>query len=149
MKAVWKHQLNTSLRWSMASLALVCLAMSYGCETMERSEQPQWVPVQITDLSTVAGKWEGVMRRIPPERRDDWVTVNIASDGRYQFTSLRTIGVFGGYGEFAVNEGKLRSHSERGTIQAELYEAGAQRMIKAKGRAADGTEYTAEVKTAK
>jgi len=133
----------------MASLALVCLAVSYGCETMDRTEQPQWVQVPIADVSDVAGKWEGVMRRIPPERRDDWVTVNIASDGRYQFTSLRTIGVFGGYGEFAVNAGRLKASSERGTIEAELYEAGTQRMIKAKGRAADGTEYTAEVKPAK
>lgn len=141
--------MQISFRWSIAVLALFCLAMSNGCETIERTEQAQWVSVPVTDVSTVAGRWEGVMRRMPPERRDDWVTVNIASDGRYQFTSLRTIGVFSGHGEFAVNEGKLRSHSERGTIEAELYEAGPQRMLKAKGRAADGTEYTAEVKPAK
>jgi hypothetical protein len=135
-------------RWSKAVLALFCLAMSNGCQTIERTEQAQWVSVPVTDVSTVAGRWEGVMRRMPPERRDDWVTVNIASDGRYQFTSLRTIGVFSGHGEFAVNEGRLKASSERGTIEAELYEAGAQRMLKAKGRAEDGTEYTAEVKPA-
>lgn len=141
--------MQISFRWSIAVLALFCLAMSNGCETIERTEQAQWVSVPVTDVSTVAGRWEGVMRRMPPERRDDWVTVNIASDGRYQFTSLRTIGVFSGHGEFALNEGRLKASSERGTIEAELYEAGAQRMLKAKGRAADGTEYTAEVKPAK
>lgn len=141
--------MQISFRWSIAVLALFCLAMSNGCETIERTEQAQWVSVPVTDVSTVAGRWEGVMRRMPPERRDDWVTVNIASDGRYQFTSLRTIGVFSGHGEFALNEGRLKASSERGNIEAELYEAGAHRMLKAKGRAADGTEYTAEVKPAK
>ena len=89
------------------------------------------------------------MRRVPPERRDDWLTVTIQSNGRYQFSSLRTIGVFSGHGEFSVNEGKLQSSSERGTVEAVLYQAGSHRMLKAKGRAADGTEYTAEVKPVK
>jgi len=142
--------MHGSLRWSLVWLGLVCLAIGPGCEPRPRSEEPQWVPVQITDLSSIAGKWDGVMRRMPPDRRaNDWVTVTIASDGRYQFTSLRTIGVFSGHGEFVVNEGKLKASSERGTIEAELYEAGGQRMLKAKGRTADGTEYTAEVRPAK
>src|SRR5678816_128260 len=113
--------MQISFRWSIAVFALFCLAMSNGCETIERTEQAQWVSVPVTDVSTVAGRWEGVMRRMPPERRDDWVTVNVASDGRYQFTSLRTIGVFSGHGEFVLNEGKLKASSERGTIEATLY----------------------------
>ena len=135
-------------QWSL-TLFIICLAMSYGCETIERTDEPHWVQVPIADLATVAGKWDGLMRRIPPSRRDDWVTVIIAPDGRYEFSSLRTIGVFSGGGQFALTEGKLLSKSERGTVEAELYEAGAQRLLKAKGRAADGTEYTAEVKPAK
>jgi hypothetical protein len=133
----------------MACSALVCVVLSFGCETMERSEPLQWVQVSITDVSEVAGKWDGLMRRIPPDRRDDWVTVAIASDGRYEFSSLRTIGIFTGHGEFALNEGRLISKSERGTVEAVLFQAGPQRMLKAKGRAADGTDYTAEVKPAK
>ena len=137
------------LQRSMLLPALVCLVLSSGCESMGGSEQPQWVQVAITDASEVAGKWDGLMRRIPPDRRDDWVTVAIAPDGRYEFSSLRTIGIFTGQGEFAVNEGRLVSKSERGTVEAVLYQYGQQRMLKAKGRAADGTEYTAEVKPAK
>jgi hypothetical protein len=125
---------------------MICLGISYGCGTMERSEQPQWVQVPIADLPSVAGKWDGLMHRMPPERRDDWVTVTIAPDGRYEFSSLRTIGVFTGHGVFGLDEGKLHAKSERGELQAILYEAGPQRMLKAKGRATDGTEYTAEVK---
>jgi hypothetical protein len=128
---------------------MMCLTMSHGCQSTERSDQPEWAQVPIADLSAVAGKWDGLMRRMPPERRDDWVTVSIAPDGRYEFSSLRTIGVFTGHGVFALQEGKLRSTSERGTVEAVLYEAGGQRMLKAKGRASDGTEYSAEVKPVK
>jgi hypothetical protein len=141
--------MHKSLRLSVVLLAVCCLLITYGCETAERSKPLQWVQVPIADVSDVAGKWDGLMRRVPPDRRDDWVTVSIASDGRYQFTSLRTIGVFSGHGEFVVNEGKLKATSERGTIEATLYEAGAQRMLKAKARTADGMEYTAEVKPVK
>jgi hypothetical protein len=77
------------------------------------------------------------------------VTVTIAPDGKYEFTNLRTIGVFTGQGEFSVQEGKLQSRSDRGSVEALLYQYGTQRMIRAKGRAADGTEYTAEVKPTK
>ena len=141
--------MRISAQWSVTSL-LICLVMGYGCEkNMERSSQPQWVQVPLADLSSVAGKWDGLIRVVPHQRRDDWVTVTIASDGRYQFSSLRTIGVFSGGGQFALDEGKLLSKSERGTVEAVLYEAGVLRMLKAKGRAADGTEYTAEVKPVK
>ena len=128
---------------------MMCLSMSYGCQSIEQPKQPQWIQVPISDLPSVAGKWDGLMRRIPHERRDDWVTVTIAPDGRYEFSSLRTIGVFTGHGVFGLDDGKLRSKSERGEVEAALYEGGAQRMLRAKGRAADGTEYTAEVKPVK
>ena len=140
--------MRTVAQWSLTVL-MICLSFSYGCQKTEHSEQPQWVQVPIADLSIVEGKWDGLMRAVPHQRRDDWLTVTIGSNGRYQFSSLRTIGVFSGHGEFSVNEGKLQSRSERGTVEAVLYEAGSQRMLKAKGRAADGTEYTAEVKPAK
>ena len=139
----------SSRRWSMVLPAFLCLAMTYGCQTTDRSEPPQWVQAPIVDVADVAGKWDGLMRRIPPDRRDDWVTVAIAPDGRYEFSSLRTIGIFTGHGEFELKDGKLLSKSDRGTVEAALYQAAGQRMLKAKGRAADGTEYTAEVKPAK
>ena len=143
--------MRKSVRWSTMLPIFVCavLILSHGCQTAEQSEAPQWIQIPIADVADVAGEWDGLMRRIPPERRDDWVTVTISSSGQYQFTSLRTIGVFSGQGEFAVNDGRLKSSSERGSIEAVLFEASGQRMLKANGRTTDGTEYTAEVKPAK
>ena len=140
--------MQKSVRLWMALPAMLWL-LNAGCQHMDGSDTRQWAQVSIADIATVAGKWDGLMRAVPHQRRDDWVTVAIAPDGRYEFSSLRTIGVFSGHGEFALHEGKLFSKSERGTVEAVLYEAGGQRMLKAKGRAADGTEYTAEVKPAK
>ena len=134
--------------WSLTCI-IACGAITSACAATDRSNEVQWVQVPITDLSAVSGKWDGLIRQVPHQRRDDWVTVAIAPDGRYEFSSLRTIGVFSGSGRFALDEGKLLSRSDRGTVEAVLFEAGAQRMIKAKGRAADGTEYTAEVKPVK
>ena len=114
-----------------------------------RRADKELAALAIADLSDVAGKWDGLIRVVPHQRRDDWVTVMIAPDGKFEFSSLRTIGVFTGRGEFALNDGKLFSKSERGTIEAALYQYGNQRLLKAKGRAADGAEYTAEVKPAK
>lgn len=137
------------LRVSMVLPALVCAVFSHGCQTAEQSDAPQWVQVPITDISEVAGKWNGLVHVVPHQRRDDWVTVAIAPDGKYDFSSLRTIGVFSGHGEFALNDGKLSAKSERGTIEAVLYQSGGQRLLRAKGRTTDGTEYTAEVKPVK
>jgi len=136
-------------RWSMVLPILVCAVVSYGCQTAEQSEAPQWAQVPITDVSEVAGKWNGLVRVVPHQRRDDWITVTIATDGKYDFSSLRTIGVFSGHGEFALNDGKLSAKSERGTIEAVLYQSGGQRLLRAKGHTTDGTEYTAEVKPVK
>ena len=138
------------LRWSMVPALLLCASFNHGCQTAERSEAPQWVQVPIGDISDVAGKWDGLIRVVPHQRRDDWITVAIGLDGGYEFKSLRTIGVFTGQGKFALDDGKLTAKSERGTIEAVLYQSsGGQRTLKAKGRAADGTEYTAEVRPAK
>ena len=142
------EDMHSCLRRSIVLPILLC-ALLNGCHTEERPQAPQWMQVPIADLSDVAGKWDGLIRVVPHQRRDDWVTVMIAPDGKFEFSSLRTIGVFTGRGEFALNDGKLFSKSERGTIEAALYQYGNQRLLKAKGRAADGAEYTAEVKPAK
>src|SRR5262245_49049147 len=142
--------MHIALRGLIRVLAFSFLFATSACGSMEQQPPTAWVQVPIANVSSVAGKWEGVMRRRPPERRDDdWVTVVIEPSGSYRFSSVRTIGVFSGEGEFTVDEGKLKVRSERGTIEANLYEAGDRRMLKAIGRTNDGIEYHAEVRPAK
>jgi len=141
--------MQISVRWFFALLALGWSVASVGCETVEQHRRPAWSPVSITEISSVAGKWEGILRRLPPTKRNDLVTIVIAPDGKFHFVSVRTIGVMSGEGNFDLTNGKLTASSERGTIEATLFEAEGQRMLKAVGKAADGMEYNAEMTQAK
>jgi len=125
-------------------------AMLVACESTERKqEQPPWTLVPINDFAKVAGKWEGIMRRTPPMKQDDWVTIVIDESGRYEFVSVRTIGVLSGQGVFSLSEGKISTTSERGSIDGTLYETGTHRMLRTKAKAADGTQYLSDLKPAR
>ncbi|MGA6826411.1 hypothetical protein ACO9S2_02235 [Nitrospira sp. NS4] len=85
------------------------------------------------------------MRATPRSREDDWVTLIIREDGAYAFETVRTIGIMHGQGTFTLTDGKLRAESERGWIEATLYEEGGRRMLKVIGAAKDGVQYLAEL----
>ena len=131
-----------------AFLTLGYLAL-VGCESTNTRQETPWTLVSVSDVSTVAGKWEGLLRRMPPTKQDDWVTLVIQPDGRYEFVSVRTIGAMSGQGEFTTSDGKLTTSSERGSIEAALYETGGHRMLRTKARGADGTQYFSDLKQAK
>lgn len=133
------------VRWPLAMPVLLWLSLSLGCETPQPAQPTAWMPVQITDMSGVAGKWEGILRRVPQNKRNDLVALIIEPDGRFRFTSVRTIGILSGEGAFTLKDGKLTFRSERGTINAGLFEADGKRMLKAEGVGTDGMEYHTEM----
>jgi hypothetical protein len=47
----------------------------------------------ISTFQNASGKWDGIVRTIPPSRNDDWVTLIIREDGVYAFEAVRTIGI--------------------------------------------------------
>jgi hypothetical protein len=111
---------------------------------MSPKEQAALEMVPVTDPSQVAGKWEGLLRRVPPSRTDG-VTLIILPDGRYRFTSARTIGILRGEGTFTVEDGRLTSTGERGTMDVTLLEGEGRRMLRATGQSSDGLGFVAEV----
>jgi len=133
------------VRWPSAVLALIWIALSLGCDTTPHARPPQWTAVEITDAAKVAGKWEGILRRTPQNKRNDLVALIIEPDGQFRFTSVRTIGILSGEGTFAIKDGKLTFSSDRGTINAGLFEADGKRMLKAEGIASDGMTYSSEL----
>ncbi|WP_455244503.1 hypothetical protein [Petrachloros mirabilis] len=116
-----------------------------GCETISPEQKRHWSASSIASFDSVAGKWAGIMVRTPKTREEDWVRVTIGNDGRYEFTSYRTIGVFSGRGQFTLAEGKLTDTTERGTATGSLLVSGGSRMLRMTGVMKDGTEYTAEL----
>ncbi len=119
-----------------------------ACSSVDRSPAPPLEPISVTDIKAVAGTWEGIMVRSPAIRSNDWVTLTIEEDGMFQFTSLRTIGIFSGDGQFTVEEGKLIARSERGQIAAQLHRYVGQdnRVLIAEGTAGDGLRYRAQLR---
>jgi hypothetical protein len=115
------------------------------------AEKTQWSPTAITDIKSIAGKWEGIMIRTPKAKNDDWVNVNIQENGDYEFASYREIGVFSGKGNLTVKDGKAVGKSERGSVTLQLLtdKTGAQSMLKAESKGKDGINYRAELKPSK
>jgi len=113
-------------------------------------EKSQWTPTAITDIKSIAGKWEGIMIRTPKSRSDDWVNVSIQENGDYEFASYREIGVFSGKGTLNVKDGKATAQGEKGTVTVQLFtdKASGQSMLRAEGKGKDGISYRAELKKA-
>jgi len=75
------------------------------------------------------------------------VRVSIQESGDYDFASYRTIGVFGGKGNFTVKDGKATAHGENGSVTVQLFtdKASGKSMLKAEGKGKDGISYRAEL----
>jgi hypothetical protein len=116
-----------------------------GCAPIEPLPPPPSTPVSVSAFNNAAGKWAGILKTTPRLKNDDWVTLTIRDDGGYDFVSVRTIGIFHGKGTFTLIDGKLRTETEQGWINATLYEEGARRMLKVEGATKDGTQYSADL----
>lgn len=137
------------VRWPLAILALIWISLSLGCETPRPASPPVWTSVEVNNMSDVAGKWEGILRRVPQNKRNDLVALFIEPNGQFRFTSVRTIGILSGEGTFTLKGGKLTFSSERFTINADLFEADGKRMLRAEGMASDGMAYSSELTQAR
>lgn len=131
--------------WSWLVLATQ-LTAGLGCDSTSSAQRTPRTPIQMTDFGSVEGKWEGILRRLhPPSRQEDWITLIIAPNGKYRFSSVRSIGVFRGEGTLVLNHGGAADHSRRPFVDMDLYEAGAQRMLGFTTRWDNGEEYAAHL----
>lgn len=116
----------------MLAAACVMLFLS-GCADIGTRAKATANAVPIPDLQSVAGKWDGLMKRRPRTRGDDYVTVTIGEDGTYRFVSARIIGVFSGTGTLQLVDGKLRIEGARGHATFTLYERGGEQVLMVEG----------------
>ena len=138
------------IRFVQISGLVIGVQAALACAVFAASEKAQWSPTQITDIKSIAGKWEGIMIRTPKSKTDDWVNVSIQDNGDYDFASYRTIGVFSGKGKLAVKDGKAMGQTERGSVTLQLFtdKTKGQSMLKAEGKGKDGISYRAELQKA-
>jgi hypothetical protein len=135
---------TTRIAKVLIGLTLLAL-LAQGCQSLAPAPKQEWTPQSIESFGAVAGKWTGLIVNHPKSLKDDWVRLSIGNDGRYDFATYRTIGVFSGRGQFTLTEGQLTVTTERGSATGSLFVSDGSRMLRIMGIMRDGTQYTAEL----
>ena len=85
------------------TLAL-CAAVVFGCGTKQTRAESKIVP--ITTLQQVAGKWEGLSKRMPDMRDHAQVVLLINENGHFNFIRDLGSGVLLGTGMLTILNGQ-------------------------------------------
>jgi hypothetical protein len=140
----------TRFKRSLEMIAVIVAVQGMiACSSMDSKEKRQWQPTTITDMKSVAGKWQGLLVRNPRDWQDDWVTFGIGETGTYEFASYRMIGVFAGKGKLVLTDGKLSAKSDKGgqmTLQLFVDSGSSERMLRAEAKDGEGFHYWADLK---
>jgi hypothetical protein len=129
--------------WVWMAVALVLGA----CATTETSSPPTLVPV--TDVKSLAGRWEGLLLGLPGGSHQDFVEVVIREDGTYQARTYRTIGVLMGRGTIEARDGALVLRGERAIGGGRLYLDRGRHMLEISATDDAGRPVTARLSPAR
>jgi hypothetical protein len=144
-------------------IGLAFLQLMIACSSTAPWETRQWQPAAVTDLKSVAGKWEGLLTSNDPRvLNHDRATLVIDDTGACESAITRTrtkvqgmsvsydvIDVFAEKGKLVLTDGKLSTKFEKGgQVTAQLYvdPASGERMLKAEGKNSQGFSYSADLK---
>ena len=72
-----------------------------GCGVWQ--SQPAHGSFRFSGFDTVAGKWEGLSKRVPDMRDHAWVILIISENGHFHFASNRATGLFLGTVNFPTS----------------------------------------------
>ncbi len=140
------------LRCVLFLYLMVVLSTLIACTGIHFPDSPSWEKVSLTNISQVAGKWEGITWAEPRTiGQDDWVEVKIEEDGQFKFASYRMIGAWLGSGALRLENGELATEPQpnSGSATFTLYESQGKRMLKVNGRTKTGQRQVAELNPAK
>ena len=127
-----------------AALSFVLLLGVTGCAGGGGTSTAT-APVTVTDVSSVAGKWTGLLSITGSRDREDYVEVTVDANGAYQASSARTIGVLDTKGTVTPSGGRLLIKGDaggRGTATLYTQPPPDERMLVVNGTASDGRAYT-------
>lgn len=100
-----------------------------ACANVGTHREPPTTIVPIEDIRTVTGTWNGLLKRRPRDRGDDFVTVSIHGDGTYEFASTRAIGMFSGTRSLKLEDGRLQEESDDGYAIFTLYDRDGEQVM--------------------
>src|SRR5262245_66695932 len=98
-----------------SALAALVLALLLGVAGCAGSGTPTaTAPVAVTDVSSIAGKWAGLLSITGSRDREDYVEVTVDGNGAYRASSARTIGLLDTKGTVTASGGRLLIKGDAG-----------------------------------
>jgi hypothetical protein len=102
--------------------ALVLGMILTGCAGGPSPEDPSWTLVPITDVSMVAGEWEGTVKEHGAIIPEGTIHLTISENGTYKFVGQRLDDVALGSGFLEIRDGRLSGDTERRIATIALYD---------------------------
>ena len=135
MKTLTKAWMLFTLGWLAATL--------FGCGVLQSPPTAPIIP--ISTLDQVAGKWEGLSKRMPDMQDHAWVILIIKGEGYFNFASNRRAGLFLGTGSLTMRDGRAFGKSDSGTGTFTLHEKAGKPVLVAEVALNDGHHYYLEM----
>ena len=133
--------MRSDLCGACAVLGLLLVLGAAGCAG---SSTTSTAPVAVTDVSSVAGKWVGLLSITGGRDREDYVEVVVDANGAFRASAARTIGVLDTKGTITASGGRLHIKGDsggQGTATLYTQPPPDQRMLVVNGTASDGRTY--------
>jgi hypothetical protein len=118
-------------------------AMFFGCAVMQ--SQPGSKIVPISGFDTVAGKWEGLSKRVPEMRDHAQVILIISENGHFHFASNQATGLLLGTGTLYIHDGEAFGKTGSGTGTFTLHDKAGKRVLVLEAVLNDGNHYYLEM----
>jgi hypothetical protein len=135
--------MRSDLCGTWAALGLLLVLGAAGCAGSGATTST--APVAVTDVSSVAGRWVGLLAITGSRDREDYVEVVVDANGAYRASAARTIGVLDAKGTITASGGRLLIKGDsggQGTATLYTQPPPDQRMLVVNGTASDGRAYS-------
>jgi hypothetical protein len=133
---------NVTKAWRLFTLGWL-VATFFGCGVLQ--SQPASKIVPISGFDQVAGKWEGLSKRVPDMRDLAWVILIISENGRFHFASNRATELLLGTGTLAIQDGKVFGKTGSGTGTFTLHDKAGKPVLVVEAALDDGHHYYLEM----
>ena len=103
-------------------IGLVLIGIMAGCSGGPPHHDQSSTPVRITDVTMVAGEWEGFVTKSEDAIPSGSVRLTIRENGSYLFAGQTVSRVGVGAGMLHVEDGRLTGDSDRRAVSVSLYD---------------------------
>jgi hypothetical protein len=118
-------------------------AIFFGCGGLQSQPVSRIVP--ISGFDQVAGKWEGLSKRVPDMRDHAWVILIISEKGFFHFASNRATGLLLGTGTLHIHDGEVFGKTGTGSGTFTLHDKADKPVLVVEAALNDGIHYYLEM----